>query len=249
MNNTNNMINMITEGASQLRLPLSETQAEALTRCYEILIERNKHVNLTRITEPEDVVSKHFLDSMTALLTGKVNGKVIDVGTGAGFPGLVLKCAAPSIELTLLDSLNKRVEYLKDAAAAMGITDGIEFLHSRAEDAGLDPRRRETYDTAVSRAVANMRTLSEWCLPLVKPGGYFLALKGPLADDELADARPAIGVLGGKIEDVMNVSIPFTELDHKIIIVKKVRHTPKQFPRKGKKATEVPVEKVYKARK
>ena len=242
------MKEMILTGTAQLGLALAEAQAVALTRYYEILTERNKHVNLTRITEPEEVVTKHFLDSLTAITTGHVKGHVIDVGTGAGFPGLVLKCAVPEISLALLDSLNKRVEFLKDAAEAMGITDGIEFVHSRAEDAGLDPLRREKYDTVVSRAVANMRTLSEWCLPLLKPGGYFLALKGPLADDELSDAKRAIEILGGKVEEVKSVSIPFTDLDHKIIIVKKIRKTPRIFPRKGGKSTAVPIEKAYKAR-
>lgn len=238
----------IITGAATLGITLTSGQAEALVRYFEILTERNRQVNLTRITEPHDVVSKHFLDSLTALATGRVKGRVIDVGTGAGFPGLVLKCAVPDIELTLLDSLNKRVEFLKDAADAMGIKDGIEFVHSRAEDAGLDPARREKYDTVVSRAVANMRTLSEWCLPLLKTGGYFLALKGPLADDELSDAQRAIEILGGTVEEVKSVSIPFTDLDHKIIIVKKIRKTPRQFPRKGGKSTAVPIEKAYKTR-
>ncbi|MGN0162570.1 MAG: 16S rRNA (guanine(527)-N(7))-methyltransferase RsmG [Candidatus Ornithomonoglobus sp.] len=240
------MNDMIINGAEKLGISLTEAQAASLVRYNNILIERNKVVNLTRITEPEEVVTKHFLDSLTPLLTDRVNGRVIDVGTGAGFPGLVLKCARPEIELTLLDSLNKRITFLKDAAAEMGITDGIEFIHSRAEDAALSPEHRERYDTVVSRAVANMRTLAEWCLPFVKPGGYLLALKGPLALSELDDARAAIEVLGGSVESVFSADIPFTELEHKIIVIKKLRHTPKQFPRKGKKATEIPVEKAYK---
>ncbi|MGN1116633.1 MAG: 16S rRNA (guanine(527)-N(7))-methyltransferase RsmG [Candidatus Ornithomonoglobus sp.] len=242
------MNDMILNGAEKLGISLTEAQASSLVRYNNILIERNKAVNLTRITEPEEVVTKHFLDSLTPLLTGRVNGRVIDVGTGAGFPGLVLKCAKPEIELTLLDSLNKRITFLKDAAAEMGITDGIEFIHARAEDAALSQEHREKYDTVVSRAVANMRTLAEWCLPFVKPGGYLLALKGPLALSELDDARAAIEVLGGSVESVFRADIPFTELEHKIIVIKKLRHTPKQFPRKGKKATEIPVEKIYKKR-
>ena len=233
-------------GAKLLGVPISDSQQESLIRYYNILVERNKSVNLTRITEPDEVVTKHFLDSLTPILTKLVSGNVIDVGTGAGFPGLVLKCALPAINLTLLDSLNKRIEFLKDAAAEMGITDGISFLHARAEECGLSSLHREKYDTVVSRAVANMRTLSEWCLPLVKVGGYFLALKGPLADDELNDAKPAISILGGEVTDVFSADIPFTDLKHKIIIVKKVRHTPTMFPRKGRKATQIPVETVYK---
>ena len=240
------MKDLILDGCNELGLDISQKTADALIKYYEILIERNKSVNLTRITEPDEVATKHFLDSLTTLLTGRVGKNVIDVGTGAGFPGLVLKCAMPAIRLTLLDSLNKRITFLQDASTAMGIKDGIEFMHSRAEDAGLDKKHREKYDTAVSRAVANMRTLSEWCLPLVRTGGYFLALKGPLAEEELTDALPAIEVLGGEVEGIFTAKIPSTDLQHKIIIVKKVRPTPTQFPRKGKKATEVGVEKVYK---
>lgn len=240
------MKELILNGCGELGIDISQKTADALIKYYEILVERNKSVNLTRITEPDEVVTKHFLDSLTANLTGRVGKKVIDVGTGAGFPGLVLKCVRPSIRLTLLDSLNKRITFLQDAAKEMNIRDGIEFIHSRAEDAGLDKKHRGKYDTAVSRAVANMRTLSEWCLPLVRTGGYFLALKGPLAEEELTDALPAIDVLGGEVEGIFTAKIPYTDLQHKIIIVKKVRPTPTQFPRKGKKATEIPVEKVYK---
>ena len=236
-------------GAEKFGISLSPAQAEALCRYYDILTERNKHVNLTRITEPDDVVSKHFLDSLTPLASGLVKGRIIDVGTGAGFPGLVLKCAAPEIELTLLDSLNKRITFLREAAEVMDIRDGIEFVHARAEDSGNDPRYRERFDTVVSRAVANMRTLAEWCLPFVKPGGYFLALKGPLAAAELEDAKRAIAILGGKLETVKSAEIPFTELNHKIVIIKKTRKTPSQFPRKGGKSTAVPIEKAHKTRK
>lgn len=242
------MNELLRKGAEKLGCPLTDRQIESLIKYYEILIERNKVVNLTRITEPEDVVTKHFLDSITPLLTDCVRGRVIDVGTGAGFPGLVLKCAKPEISLTLLDSLNKRITFLKDAADSMNITDGIEFIHARAEDAGHDEHYREKYDTVVSRAVANMRILAEWCMPFVKPGGYLLALKGPLAQTELDDANRAIEILGGTVESILTVDIPFTQLEHKIIIIKKLRHTPKQFARKGKKATENPIEKTYNKR-
>lgn len=240
------MKNTLLQGSQLLGVPLDNDKADALIRYYKILVERNKIVNLTRITDPDDVVTKHFLDSLTPLLTEYVTGKVIDVGTGAGFPGLVLKCAKPEIELTLLDSLNKRISFLKDASNEMGITDGVSFIHSRAEDAGLDKAHREQYDTVVSRAVANMRTLAEWCLPLLKVGGYFLALKGPSADAELADALPAIQALGGEVAEVFAADIPFTELNHKIVVVKKVGHTPTHLPRKGKKSTEIPVENTIK---
>lgn len=240
------MYEMIKNGTDLLGVPLDDKQINSLIKYYNILIERNKSVNLTRITNEDEVVTKHFLDSISPIITDCIKGNVIDVGTGAGFPGLVLKCALPDINLTLLDSLNKRITFLKDAASAMDITDGINFVHARAEDAGHDTIYREKFDTVVSRAVANMRTLSEWCLPFVKQGGYFLALKGPLASSELEDAKPAIKVLGGEIIDVFNVEIPFTDLEHKIIIVKKVRRTPKIFARKGSKSTAIPVEKACK---
>lgn len=240
------MKNMIADGAKELGLSLNSSQIDALIEYYNILTERNKSVNLTRITEPDEVVTKHFLDSLTPIATNHVGRKILDVGTGAGFPGLVLKCALPQTELTLLDSLNKRITFLKDASAAMGITDGISFIHGRAEDLGADRLHREQYDTVVSRAVANMRTLSEWCLPFVKIGGYFLALKGPLAESELEDAKKAIEILGGELCGIFTADIPFTELKHKIIMVKKVRQTPKLFPRKGGKTTAVPIEKAYK---
>lgn len=240
------MKELILTGSRELGVPLDERQAEQLMSYYDILIERNKVMNLTRITKPDEVAAKHFLDSLTPILTGHVTGRVIDIGTGAGFPGLVLKCALPDIRLTLLDSLNKRVTFLKDAAAGMGITNGIEFVHARAEDAAHYAEHREKYDTVLSRAVANMRTLSEWCLPYVKPGGYFLALKGPLAMSELDDARGAIDILGGSVEGVADIDIPGTDLRHRIIIIKKVRHTPTAFPRKGGKSAAVPIEKAVK---
>ena len=242
------MKELILECASRLGVELTPDRADMLIKYYEILTETNKTMNLTRITEPREVVLKHFADSLTPILTGHINGRVIDVGTGAGFPGLVLKCALPDIELTLLDSLNKRVSFLRAAAEHMGIRDGISFIHARAEDAASDALYRERYDTVVSRAVANMRTLSEWCLPFVKPGGYLLALKGPLADSELTDAGAAIKILGGEVGDVFSCAIPFTDLNHKIIVIKKLRHTPTQFPRKGCKPTAVPIEKAFKKR-
>lgn len=240
------MKELIINGTAELGLNFNEAQAAQLESYYKILIERNKVMNLTRITEPGEVAAKHFLDSLTPLLTGHITGSVIDIGTGAGFPGLVLKCALPDIRITLLDSLNKRISFLKDAAEAMGITEGIDFIHARAEDAAHLPRHREKYDTVVSRAVANLRTLSEWCLPYVKPGGYFLALKGPLAESELDDARVTIKILGGTVEDIFDAAIPGTNLRHRIIVIKKTRHTPTGFPRKGGKATAVPIEKAYK---
>ncbi len=213
-------------------------------RYAEMLVERNEKVNLTAITDDEGIATKHFFDSLTALCTNRVNGKVIDVGTGAGFPGLVLKIAKPELKITLLDSLNKRLTFLKDVCDELNI-DGVELVHARAEDGGRDMRYRGMFDTVVSRAVANLTVLSEWCLPFLKQGGYFLALKGPLAEQELKDARRAIKILGGEVEDVHEADIPFTDLKHKIIVIKKVGQTPLKYPRKAGIATKTPIGTPY----
>ena len=173
------MKSIIKDGAKQLGLEISELQINQLIKYAQLLKEWNKKMNLTAIKDDEGIAVKHFLDSMTAISTGKIGETVIDVGTGAGFPGLVLKIMKPEIKLTLLDSLNKRITFLKAIAEELGI-EGIEFIHARAEDGGRNSKLRASFDTVVSRAVANMTTLSEWCLPFVKKGGYFLALKGPL---------------------------------------------------------------------
>ena len=236
---------ILKRGAAELNVPLSDEQISSLERYSDILKEKNKVMNLTAVTDDEGIAVKHFLDSLTALQTGKVGKSVIDVGTGAGFPGLVLKLARPDISLTLLDSLNKRITFLKETAALIGAGENTEFIHARAEDAAMNAKLREKFDTAVSRAVANMRVLSEWCLPFVRTGGYFLALKGTAAERELEEARRAIFILGGEVENVFDAHIPFSELEHKIIIIKKVRRTPSKFPRKPGIAVKSPIETCY----
>lgn len=242
------MRDLIKNGAEELNIALSESQVNQFLDYARLLVEWNEKMNLTAITDDEGIATKHFLDSLSALTTEQVLGSVIDVGTGAGFPGLVLKIAKPEIELTLLDSLNKRITFLKEVSNDLGL-DGIDFVHSRAEDGGQNVLYRGKFDTVVSRAVANMTVLSEWCLPFLKLGGYFLALKGPLADEELKDAKRAISILGGEVEDVKEVKIPFTDLEHKIIIIKKVRQTPIKYPRKPGIAAKSPIEQCYNLRK
>lgn len=238
------MKNLIINGSKKLNIPLNEKQLSQFLDYADILREWNEKINLTAITDDEGIATKHFLDSLTAFKTGVVKGKVIDVGTGAGFPGLVLKIANPEIELTLLDSLNKRIVFLNDVCERLSICD-VETVHVRAEDGGRDRKYRGQFDTVVSRAVARLSVLSEWCMPFLKQGGYFLALKGPLADAELNDARRAVKILGGKIEDVMEADIPFTDLKHKIIIIKKVGQTPLKYPRKSGIATKTPIGTCY----
>lgn len=239
------MKEILTNGFDQLGILTEEKQISQLIRYSELLVDWNTKINLTAICDPKGIAEKHFLDSATALLTGYVNGKVIDVGTGAGFPGFVLKILKPEIELTLLDSLLKRINFLKTVGEDLMVD--AEYIHSRAEDGAR--MHREKYDTVVSRAVANMTVLSELCLPFLKIGGYFLALKGPLADDELQDAKKAIHILGGEVTDVFSAKIPGTDLNHKIIIVKKVRHTPQQYPRKPGIATKNPLGSCYNLKK
>ena len=239
------MKEILENGFSELNIPADDKQVSQLVSYAELLVEWNEKINLTAICDERGIAEKHFLDSATALLTGFVKGKVIDVGTGAGFPGIVLKVMKPEIELTLLDSLMKRINFLKTVGDYLGVD--ATYIHSRAEDGGR--MYREQYDTVVSRAVANMTVLSELCLPFLKVGGYFLALKGPLADKELSDAKKAIHVLGGEVADVFSAKIPGTDLNHKIIIVKKVRHTPQQYPRKPGIATKSPIGTCYNLKK
>ncbi len=242
------MQTILTNGCRELGIDISPLQLTQLEKYAQLLVEWNEKMNLTAITDTEGIAVKHFLDSITALSTGKVGKKVIDVGTGAGFPGLVLKIVKPEIELTLLDSLNKRLTFLKAVCDELGL-ENVELVHSRAEDGGANRAYRAKFDTVVSRAVANMTTLSEWCIPFLKEGGSFLALKGPLAMEELDGARRAIEILGGKVDGVFEADIPYSDLHHKIIIVKKVRQTPMKFPRKPGIATKMSIEQCYKMRK
>lgn len=239
------MEKILENGFNELGIDVSARQIKQLTDYAALLTEWNEKINLTAICDAEGIATKHFLDSATALLTGHVQGKVIDVGTGAGFPGLVLKILKPEIQLTLLDSLNKRINFLKTVSEKIGAD--AECIHARAEDGGR--MYRAQFDTVVSRAVANMTVLAELCLPFLKVGGYFLALKGPLADEELDAAKRAIYVLGGEVEGVFSAKIPQTDLNHKIIIIKKVRQTPQQYPRKPGIATKNPIGSCYNLKK
>ena len=240
------MNEILTNGTNQLGIECDSKKTAQLVKYSDMLKEWNEKMNLTAICDDEGIATKHFLDSMTALLPGKVSGKVIDVGCGAGFPGLVLKIMKPEIELTLLDSLAKRLTFLNAVKDELGLS-GVTTVHQRAEDGAR--MMRESFDTVVSRAVANMTVLSELCLPFLKVGGYFLALKGPLADEELSAAKKAIEILGGKVESVFSAEIPFTDLNHKIIIVKKVRQTPMQYPRKPGIAAKSPIGGCYNLKK
>jgi len=215
-------------GLAQMEI---EADSAAISSCriyYDHLTEKNKVMNLTAISGEEESARLHFLDSFAPLKFFDFDGKtVIDIGTGAGFPGLPIKLACPGINLTLLDSSNKRVEFLREVCERSGVA--AKCIHARAEDCGL---RREIYDFAVSRAVARLNVLCELCFPYVKVGGAFLALKGPALADELEAAKNALKTLGGELEVVYEYEIPETELSHKIAVIRKIKPTPKNYPRK-----------------
>ena len=221
------MEQLLREGLSALGLP--EDGVPALMRYAELLVEKNKVMNLTAITEPSDIATLHFLDSAALLTLADFRDKTVaDVGTGAGFPGLPLKIVEPSIRLTLLDSLNKRIDFLGEVCADLGLSD-VACVHGRAEEFAAE--HREGFDIVTSRAVANLRMLCELCLPLVKVGGRFLAMKSVDSDEELAQARGAIAALGAVTERQADYTIPGTDVRHRLIVLKKVKKTEKKYPR------------------
>lgn len=225
---------LLNEKCKQIGIALSDEQLQQFAVFYELLIEKNKVMNLTAITEVEDVINKHFVDS---LLLSKVLGlqknlHVADLGTGAGFPGIPLKIAFPELKITLMDSLQKRLTFLNEVITILGLQD-IETVHGRAEDLGKNKAYREQYDLCVSRAVANLSTLSEYCLPLVKVGGCFISYKSGKIEEELLQAENAIHLLGGKKGDVVYHSIPGTDMERSFVIIGKKKETPKKYPRKA----------------
>ena len=206
---------------------------------YDYLDEQNRVMNLTAISGEEDSARLHFLDCAALLKEADFAGRrVIDVGTGAGFPGLALKVACPSIELTLLDSLDKRVRFLQTLCEKLGFAD-VQCLHARAEEAPA--QLRQSCDIAVSRAVARLNLLCELCLPFVKVGGLFLAMKGPGAEEELNEAKRAIAALGGKAEGIRVYDVPGTELQHNVIVIRKVKDTPSRYPRRWAQMKKQPL--------
>ena len=241
MNKIREYLEDITEG----KVILNDTQLEQFDKYYEILIEKNKVMNLTAITEREDVILKHFIDSIA--LAGyydfsNKNIKVIDVGTGAGFPGIPLKIAFPDIDLTLYDSLNKRINFLNEVINTIGLDKNTcVALHGRAEEGGRNKDMREKYDLVVSRAVANMAVLSEYCIPFVRQGGYFIPYKTGKVDEELESAKKAISILGGKIKNTKKIVLPDSDIGRSFVFIKKIKPTPKTYPRKAGTANKQPL--------
>ena len=224
-------------GLTALGLPTEGVPS--LLRYGHLLMETNKVMNLTAITDPADIAALHFLDSAALLTLEDFRDKtVVDVGTGAGFPGLPLKILEPTIHLTLLDSLGKRVQFLERVCQELGLAD-VACVHGRAEE--FAAAHRESFDLAVSRAVAALPVLCELCLPLVRPGGKFLAMKSVDSDQELESARHAIEILGGAVSGVRDYAIPGTEVRHRLILVKKVKKTPEKYPRMFAKIKKNPL--------
>jgi 16S rRNA (guanine527-N7)-methyltransferase len=224
-------------------ISLSAGQMEQYERYYQLLVEWNEKMNLTAITEKGAVYLKHFYDSISAAFYVDFQKplKICDVGAGAGFPSIPIKIAFPHLKVTIVDSLNKRIHFLEHLAQELNIKD-VVFIHDRAETFGKNPEHREQYDVVMARAVARMSVLAELCLSLVKKNGLFVAMKGQHAKEELAAANKAIDVMGGKVKDVHSFLLPIEESERNIITIKKIKATPKQYPRKPGTPNKTPIE-------
>lgn len=232
---------LIRSGLVQLGQAVPQEAPALLARYGKLLVEKNQVMNLTAITDPQDVATLHMLDCAALLNCAGFAGKsLIDVGTGAGFPGLALKILVPSLETTLLDSLNKRVDWLNETIDALGL-EGAQAIHGRAEDAAREPDLRERFDFAAARAVADLRLLCELCLPFVKIGGRFLAMKGTDCGQELNAALPAIQILGASVERIFDYQIPHTNVTHRVILIQKTAPTPEKYPRRWAKIQKSPL--------
>lgn len=237
-----NRIKTLMEGTKEIPVELTDDQFNKFLNFKELIKEWNEKIDITTIIEDEDMDIKHFLDSLSLVPTGLFDSekKILDMGTGGGFPGVPLKIYNEDLDITLMDSLNKRIVFLQDVIDKLGFNK-IQAIHGRAEELGRQKNHREAYDICVSRAVASMETLVEYCLPFVKPSGYFIAMKGPSPHEEVKRAEKGIKTLGGELVDYYNVKIPKSDIEHSIVIIKKLKNTPKKYPRGGGKPRKNPL--------
>lgn len=226
------IMKLLASGCDELEIKLDIQQEKSFLSYLVFLQEKSKLINLTAIHEAEDIIIKHFLDSLTVARFIEEESSLIDIGTGAGFPGIPLKIYYPVLKLTLLDSLQKRITFLQELADILALKD-IEFLHGRAEDYGNKDDYREKFAYVVSRAVADLRILAEYCLPFLEVGGVFLALKGPSSQEELKIAQKALKILGGEIEKIESFNLPLREDQRNLIIIRKTFSTPQKYPRRA----------------
>lgn len=238
----NKYLEQFQKDLEEFHITLTSFQVEQFITYYEMLIEKNKVMNLTAITDFEEVLKKHFVDSLSLVKVCDLEGDIslLDVGTGAGFPGIPLKIVFPNLKVTLLDSLNKRVIFLQEVIDRLEM-DAIEALHGRAEDFAKPDLLRERFDLCVSRAVANLSTLSEYCLPYVKIGGNFISYKSEKVFEEVNQADNSIKILGGKIINQTGFTLPFSDIYRNLIVIRKCNGTPKQYPRKAGTASKNPL--------
>jgi len=229
------------KGMNELGIQLTDIQKQQFVDYYELLIEKNKVMNLTAITEFKEVINKHFIDSVSLIKAYELsNQKILDLGTGAGFPGIPLKIVFPDTEIVLLDSLNKRILFLNEVIQKLGFKK-ITALHGRAEDYGKDRNYREQFDLCVSRAVAKLSSLSEYCLPFVKKEGCFVSYKSGQVETELEESAKAIKVLGAKVEKVKEFILPGTDIERTLVVLKKIKNTPSNYPRSAGKPSKEPI--------
>lgn len=233
---------LMKNACSSIDMEFTEEMYKKFIQYKEILKKWNEMINLTAITEDEEIIKKHFIDSIKIFSFEPLKGfkDIIDIGTGAGFPGLPMNILKPEINVTLLDSLNKRINFLDNVINELNLKN-CTTLHGRAEDYGRNKDYREKFDASVSRAVANLAVLSEYCLPFVKVGGYFIALKGPSVEEEVEEGKIAVKKLGGNIEDIIKIKIEESNLEHNIVIIRKNNNTPELYPRKAGTATKKPI--------
>lgn len=235
-------MNLLQEQLNTVNIYIDDTKLQKFYMFYEMLVEKNKVMNLTGITDKKEVISKHFVDSILLMRESCFENvtSCIDVGTGAGFPGIPLAIMNPDIRFVLLDSLNKRIQFILNVKDVLGLTN-LEAYHGRAEEFGKMAEYREQFDICVSRAVANLSSLSEFCIPFVKPSGYFVSYKSQSVDEEIESAEHAVSILGGRLENTVSFNLPDTDIFRSFVLVRKIKNTPEKYPRGGGKILKKPL--------